>query len=324
MNALLEFANAQDIEMIEDIVSKLDVVQAQVLIEAIILDVALSDSFNMGVTMLNRHQSGNLSGTAISRSGPSLLQTVTNIAGAGGSGFSYFANWSDDLEIALNMLASDSKVNVLSRPRIQTSHAEPASLFIGQTRPYVTGAFDTGFGSRTQFQQTQIGIRLNVLPLINQDGLVVLEIQQQVQELGEEVPIDDNFSVPATIDRTAEAKVAVRDGDTIILGGFISTRKDNTKSGVPVLKDIPLLGALFRSTTKEDRRSELMVLIRPTVLPTPEVASLAVQDERSRLPGIRQAEAENRLEQQRRQRAADEAIRKMEMEELRRTLGIKE
>jgi type II secretory pathway component GspD/PulD (secretin) len=87
-----------------------------------------------------------------------------------------------------------------------------------------------GGGPQTQFQQQQIGLTLSVLPLINNEGLVVMDIHTKVQQIGEDVPIDANFSVPETIDREARAKVAVRDRETIMLGGFIATTKNKTKS----------------------------------------------------------------------------------------------
>ena len=98
------------------------------------------------------------------------------------------------------------------------------------------------------------------------------------------------------------AKVAVRDHDTIMLGGLIETQKNSNNSGVPFLKDIPLLGYLFRSSTKGETRSELIVLIRPTVLPTPEVAALTARAEKDKMPGVVRIENEIRDEEARRLR----------------------
>ena len=91
---------------------------------------------------------------------------------------------------------------------------------------------------------------------------------------------------------SATATVSVQDRDTIILGGYIRAQKSKQKSGVPLLKDIPGLGALFRSTSKESKRSELLVLIRPTVLPSPKDAAAAVEQARDQMPGLRDMETE--------------------------------
>jgi general secretion pathway protein D len=208
----------------------------------------------------------------------------------------YFGRFGNDLDVTATAVAGDSRVHVLSRPRILTSHAKEASIFIGETRPYVTST-SSGYGSvygggYSQYQQMQIGINLSVLPFINADGLVVMDIKQRVQNIGEMVKIDNN-DVPTTIDREATAYIAVRDRDTVILGGAITDNKTTTHGGVPLLKDIPLLGPLFRSNSGTDGRGELVVLIRPTVLATPEAASAATVVEQDNMPDVRRAERES-------------------------------
>ena len=312
-NSLLVFATRQDMETIKDIISKLDVVLAQVLIEAIILDVSLGDEFSFGVSAGQRPKNVGNSALGGSFNNPNLansflsqliststngpLSTSPNITYPSTDGLSYFGRLNRSWDFTLMALAANSDAKILARPRIQTSHAVPASIFVGETRPYVTGTYFDGFsggGSRSQYQQTQIGISLNVLPLINTEGLVVMDIQEQVSQAsdkGQGVIIDGN-EVPITQDQNASAKVAVRSGETIVLGGFVRNTKGKAKSGVPFLMDIPLLGNLFRSTSTSDKRRELLVLIRPTVLATPEIAALQSHIERERLPGIKQAESE--------------------------------
>jgi len=309
-NSILIFANKEDLAMIKRIVSLLDVVQQQVLIEVVIMEVNLDDQRTVGVSVSQSPKSlgGNAIGGGGWNSGTGFLSStnVQNFPASLGSGFSYFGKIAPTWDATLTAIATDGSIKVLQRPRIQTSHAEEATLFIGETRPYVMGTYYGGYSgsgmSSSQYQQKQIGITLNVLPLINQDGLVVLQIDQQIQSLGNDVMIDGN-PVPTTTDRNASAKVAVRDGDTIILGGFIGTTTNRSKSGVPFLKDIPIIGYLFRSTNDQAKRVELVVLIHPTVLPTPEIASITATREKAKLSGIRAAEQdEQQLEraQQRR------------------------
>src|SRR5206468_4587145 len=125
--------------------------------------------------------------------------------------------------------------------------------------------------------------------------------RQKIQSIGGTTKIDNN-EIPITIDREANAKVAVQDGQTVMLGGFISTDRSKSASGVPLLKDIPILGNLFRSTSKELHRKELMVLLRPTVLPTPQAAALVARQEKAKLPGITSAERENARIERRQQK----------------------
>lgn len=331
-NSLLIFANKQDMAMIKHIISQLDVVLAQVLIEAIIMEVSLDDSMNVGLSyqqqpkklggdvrtvggVINNNNFlnptiGNLFAGATNATGPIISSGLPG-------GFSYFGTIGNSFDVALTAAARDSRVNVLSRPKIQTSHAVPASLFIGQTVPYVTGTYFGGInsGSSSQYQQKEVGITLDVLPLINPDGLVVMDIQQNIEQLGTPINIDGN-DVPTTTKRMAAAKVAVRDRETIVLGGFISTSKTKSKSGVPYLKDIPLLGALFRNRSDTGQRVELMVFLRPTVLPTPEAAAITANIERESLPGVRQTEFEIREEERKRNDQIEADMRKK--------LGLKE
>ncbi|MBN2505949.1 MAG: hypothetical protein JXQ71_04575 [Verrucomicrobia bacterium] len=328
-NSLLVFASDEDIEMINDIVAKLDVVLAQVLIEAVVLEVSLTDNLSFGVSALQHPGSaGQWKGVGGYRNdsvitdpwswlGGDVSSTTNAIGGAilpnMPSGFSYFAKYANDLDIAVQAIAGIGNVKVLSRPRVQTSHAVPCRIFVGETRPYVTGYGYGGYGgySQSQIAQLRIGIELNVLPLINPDGLVVMDIDQRVDNVGENVKIDNN-DVPTTVERSANAKVSVRNGETVILGGFIRNEKRDSNSGVPFLKDIPLLGYLFKSTSRSDQRVELMILIRPFVLQTPEEAAIVALEEKSKMPGISKAERAFTEDERKAQRKAAQELYKRE------------
>ncbi len=289
-NALLVFGTKRERDKVKEIVGKLDTVQPQVLIEAMILEVSLNSNFSFGVdAQQNRNKfSETFSGLGgFNNSG--LVNSITTNGLP--SGFSYLGALGDSWEIAMRAAEGDGSVNVLSRPRIQTTHAIEASLRIGETVPFVTGTLAGINGNSSQFQNEFVGIELNVLPLINQDGLVVLEITQDVAEVGDSVEIDGN-QVPTTLERSAAASVAVQDGETVILGGFISTTRRESSSGVPGLSKIPLLGHLFKSKSDDERKRELIVLIRPTVLPNPSDAALFAKQEKENMTSVTRAELE--------------------------------
>lgn len=311
-NALIVFAAKPDMATIKKIVGQLDVVLAQVLIETIILDVTLSDGHNVGLSYLQKRASeaGNFTGIgALNNTGfltPGNFSALTN-NGLGG-GFSYLGRFGQDLDVTLTAIASDSSVKVVQKPRIMTSHATTASVFIGSTVPYVSGTYyggGFGGGPSSQYQQLKVGISLSVTPYINQDGLVVMQIDEAIDEISGSVPITGVGNVPTTTSRTLTAEVAVADRETIVLGGFIRSSGEDNKSGMPILKDIPLLGKLFTSSSKSKSRNELLVLMRPTVLRTPELAAAHTAVEKARLPGIRRAEAESDAEEMKRVRSAD-------------------
>lgn len=293
-NSLLVLANKAELLMLTRLLKEIDVPQQQVLIEALIFETDLTHTrdINFGVGQKTAAAGATFAGKGGINSIINFSTNTTVLGvGAATGGFGYLAQIGANWAAAIQMLESDSRTEVLSRPRIQTSHAEAATIFSGGTTPYVTGSISgAGFGTQQQIQQLQIGINMSVLPLITSDGLVVLDINQTIEGENGTVAIDANLKVPKTVRHTAQAKVAVKDGETIILGGLIRTALTKSVSGVPVLKDIPGLGALFRSTSESPTRKELMVLIRPTVLKTPELASLTAQAERQRSATIRSVE----------------------------------
>jgi len=328
-NSLLIFATRQDMAIIKDIVSKLDVVLAQVLIETIIMDVSLDDSWAFGVSAgQNPYQKDKFTGGGVYNNSGNQLNTLdqffkgvstSNLTSIfpGASGLSYFGRYNGELDVAVAALASDNRVNVIQKPRIQTSHATPASIFIGSTVPYVSGSYyGGGYGGTggNSYQQLRVGIGLNVTPFINADGLVVMKIDETIDEISGSTAIVGVGDVPTTTSRTISAEVAVRDRETIMLGGFIRNSEIKGKSGIPLLKDIPLLGALFSSRSSSKERKELIVLMRPTVLRTPELAAMQVVEEKKRLPGVRAAEAAN----ERTERAAEAANERTERKSLER------
>ena len=318
-NSLLIFASKGDLHTISNIIDKLDVVLAQVLIEAVIMEVTLTSDLEYGISYAQKRATdfGTVaSGAGVVKTIPFL--NITDVLGGGsgsnsiGTGFSYAASFMN-LDAVITALAGDGRGKILQRPRIQTSHAVEANLFVGQSRPYPTGSGNSfGGGSYSQIQQLQIGVTLSVLPLINHDGLVVMDIRQKVESYDGDVVIQNVGAVPITSQKEANAKVAVRDRETVMLGGFVNSNKEKGRSGVPLLKDIPLLGALFRSNSDKSDRTELIVLIRPTVLPTPTDAADVAMEEKSTLPGVALAQEEFEKEELKRFEEARRELKRRE------------
>jgi general secretion pathway protein D len=309
-NSLLVFATREDMATIEHIISQLDVVLPQVMIEAVIIQVSLGNSRSLGVSYLEKQPHGFASyfagqgainnGTFLSPN--NFLSGVSNSVASVPGGFSYLAGFGQDLNVTLTALASDNRARVLQCPRVQTSNAKQAHLFVGESRPYPTGSYYGGgsYGGYSSIQQMPIGVSIDVTPLINVEGLVVMDINARIDSVAGTVDIANVGSVPITSSKEAQSSVAVRDRDTIMLGGLIENDSSSTGSGVPFLKDIPLLGYLFRNSTRNQTRNEMILLIRPTVLPTPEIAAQNTAAEKARLPGVRQAEREMQLDEAKR------------------------
>lgn len=286
-NSLIVYANREDFKMLTNIVARIDTLLAQVLIESIILEVTLEKGQDVGVSMVQRPQQFGDWSTA----GGSIndANVATNLLGAlFPSGFSYFGQYKDDFAFAVTAMASDNNAKVLARPRIQTTHAQPAEFEIGDTVPYPRSSspfFGGGIGATpfTTYDEKKVTTRLEVTPYITPDGLVTLEVVQIIDQLGPTTKIGQD-EIPTIRTRSASAVLSVNDREPVILGGFITDRRTESRSGVPWLKDIPLLGWAFRSKNDFSQRSELIVLIRPTILNTPQEASQLAGLEQRSLP----------------------------------------
>ena len=298
-NEVIIVGNPAQVLQAMALIEKLDRVQPQVLIEAIIMDVALGDDSTFGVSIRQQQQGivgdgrSKLSSALASAMGPAAF-AENSVSGAN-SGFQWWNTFGLKWEVAIEAINNDTRVQILSTPRIQTTHASLGELFIGDTRPVVTGSIrDINGGTSSQYQMQKIGITLEVLPFINDEGVVSMEINQQVQDIVGSQVIDGN-AVPITTDRSANAKVNVRDGEMVVLGGFIKTKVTATESKVPLVGDLPLLGALFRRTVDVNERSELIMMMRPTVLATPEAAYAKALSEVSNKPGFEAAQFSERF-----------------------------
>ena len=306
-STLLVYATRKDMEAIKEIINKLDVPLAQVLIEAIIMNVKIGNTFDFGISAAQKPQNYNAAipvngaGGIQNHSGfMSLVQSLTtNSTFTSGtnvlpSGASWYGNIGPNWDVMVTAAQTDNNASIIQRPRIQTSQAKAAQFFVGDTVPYVTGNSYGGYGGNgVSYSQLSVGVELDVTPFINPDGLVVMQILQQIDDLNGYTDIASVGKVPNTIKRTLNAEIAVKDRDTVMLGGFIKSDKSHTQSGVPFLSDIPVLGNLFKKRSDSKDRQELIVLIRPTVLATPELAAKNTIKESQRLPGISGAAAED-------------------------------
>ncbi len=326
-SSLLIYATRADLEVIKGIIAKLDVPLAQVLIEAVIIDYSLGpNTFDFSLSAAQNPTALSPGGNVIGGGGvnngnsfANFLRTVTSTTNGLGAlsspittitsslgtnngafnsslpgGASYFGSIGSTWNLALSAAQADSHASVIQRPRIQTSQAKAAQFFVGDTVPYVTGnTYGGAYGNSSSYSQLSVGVELDVTPFINPDGLVVMDISQEIDDLNGFTTISGIGDVPNTIKRTLNAEIAVRDRDTVMLGGFIKSNKSTSRSGVPFLMDIPILGNLFTSRSDKKGREELIVLMRPTVLQTPELAAKNTIKEEQRLPGVSAAAAED-------------------------------
>ncbi|MBM3902573.1 MAG: hypothetical protein FJ379_10880 [Verrucomicrobia bacterium] len=308
-NSLIIYATKKDMAQLKKIIEKVDTLLAQVLIEGVIMEVGLNSGFKFGVdakqtqTTYGKDFSG---GGAMNNLGSGGLTNLFPNIPTGG-GLSYMMNISSNYNVLVSALASDANVNVLQRPRIVTSHAVPARFFAGSTIPFVQGSFfggGVGMGN-TYYERQDVGVELDVVPYLTKDGLVVMEVEQRIEEIApNNGGVQTTANAPVTNKREANSMISIRTGESVLLGGYIRASKANSDSGVPFLKDIPLLGYLFRSTTIDKSRTELMILMRPTILPTPQAAADLTTEYQEDSPQVRMMEQDFRKERERLNRKA--------------------
>ncbi len=290
-NSLILMGRAQGLDVIEDVIRQLDVMLAQVAVRAVIMEVILGDNISYGLDWLQRTLTVNdvqtVNGVPISEpvfsfAGGQRLETSTDfpeLSDVGRSldlsagGLTYFATFFDfNLDAILRLAQGSSVAKVIATPIIVTTDNTEAAIRVGERRAIPTTTATTIGGSvQSSFEYENIGLELTVTPRINHQGIVILEITKTADNVAGNTIIDGN-EVPIITSREMEASVAIRSGGTLALGGLVREDQRESVSKVPFFSSIPILGALFRSTSKETVRTELLVLISPEVLVSAEEA----------------------------------------------------
>ena len=284
-NALVIMATAQQYKRIESIIKQLDVMPLQVLIDATIISVNLSDELRYGVQWRFDNALPN------NYSGEGTWSTLANGAlAAAFPGFSYsIINSTSNIKMVLNTLAKESELNVVSSPSLMVLNNQEATIQVGDQVPIETGrATNTSGGVggaivTNQIQMRDTGVTLKVKPRVNANGVVIMEISQSVDSVKDSTT---PTLTPTILQRKINSSVAVSNGETVVLGGLISETNDFSNSGLPWLRDLPILGDLFAATGKTKRKEELIVLITPRVVQNKADAKLVAEEYKSKLSGI--------------------------------------
>jgi general secretion pathway protein D len=275
-NALVIKTSPRNYEFIEATIKKLDIVPKQVLIELLLAQIRLSDTFNFSLEEVLRTGQFAVSGI-FGGPGPAAVNAFFNPNTAvPPTGFTLTFVESDKFRVVLANLAAVTKVEVLANPHLLTANNKEAKIQIGNEVPIVTGdqtsltsaTSGTAQGLFRTIQQKDIGILVGIKPHVNEKRLVTLEIET------ENTSVDQaNFGGTGTasfLKTTAKTSVVVQDGQSLVLGGIIRHDKSKGYTGIPFLSQIPLLGYLFRSTSDVVERNELVILITPHVIASPE------------------------------------------------------
>lgn len=298
-NALLIYAPGSEYRKIEAALRRLDLAPTQVLIEASILEVTLTDETRFGLQwFFEGRLGGGYSGSGLltDRNSLTLGRTVP--------GFSYsISNAAGQVRAVLNALATKSLVNVISSPSVMVLDNHTATIHVGDQQPIRSSTTVTDGGvTTTSIQYKDTGVMLQVTPSANAGGMVSMLIKQSVTDVG---AVDEATSQRSFNQREMASKVAVRTGETVILGGLIRDSDNSGKQGIPWLVDVPVLGHLFGSTTTGTKRTELLVMITPRVVQSDQQVRDLGSEMRRRMNSLSVLPGWERFEPEARERQPD-------------------
>ena len=289
-NSVLITADVDTMDTMLSIIESLDIRRAQVLVEAIIVELSSGNDKALGIEWMYRNDdagfgastnSGNVAKVGAAAldieengsSADSLVQLAAGVAGIPGQVFGVGKlGGNTDFVAVLKMLQTDDSSNILSTPNLLTTDNTEASILVGEQVPFKTGSYsgttggttgtNTGFSSPfTTINREDVGIKLQVTPHINEGDSVVLDIEQEISSV-----VRNTEDGPVTSKREVKTQILSADGQTVVLGGLIKDDVLTSNSRVPVLGSVPVLGHLFRSQTSKKVKTNLLIFIRPTII----------------------------------------------------------
>ena len=271
-NALIVKATPHDYEIVKETIQKLDLMPRQVIIEVLVAEVSLTDSFNLGIEWFIK----------------TGMFTFAQAFGLGaGSGFTATFVDSNDVRAFLTTLSSRTKINIVTSPHLLARDNKAARIQIGQEVPIVTGSQSTttgiAVGGENVFQtiqQRDIGRILNITPHVTEKRQVTLDINLEISDT---LPTSTVKGTPSFSKRSITSSVVVEDLQTLMIGGIIDKSTSHAISGIPWLRDIPYLGFIFGTTADSNSRSELLILLTPHVIATPNEGFAETQRFKERL-----------------------------------------
>ena len=279
-NAVLVYATPQEEGTVEAMLRKIDILPLQVRIDAVIAEVTLNDALQYGTQFF--FHNGSLNETL------STAGSVTNGAIAGNFPGFVLASSSKAVNSAISALQSVTTVKVLSSPELLVLDNQPARLLVGSLVPYLTqssqSTLTNGSPIINSVDYRQTGVILEVTPRVNSGGLVTLDVSQEVSAVDTAAISSSAIQSPTFTERNVVSRVVIQDGQTIGLAGLIQENQSQGNSGIPWLKDVPVLGLLAGSQSNSRTRTELLVLVTPHVVHDQRDAQALTEDLREQLP----------------------------------------
>lgn len=278
-NAIVVFGTPREYAIVLQALNKLDIAPLQVLIEAAITEVSLNDNLSYGLQWNFTGSSGSstFNGTQTDSAGSLDLARQS-------PGFSLLFTRGQTISAVLNTLESKTKINVVSAPKLMVLNNQTAALQVGDQVPILTQSSTSNIGNSATVNSVDYrdtGIILKITPRVNESGLVTLDIAQEVSSVKN--ANSSGINSPTISTRKISTTVAVQDGDVVALGGLIRNTLTVDRNGLPIISQIPILGALFGNQGRTRDKTELIVLIKTRVIRTSDEAQIMTEELRSRI-----------------------------------------
>jgi type II secretory pathway component GspD/PulD (secretin) len=257
-NSLLVRATPNDWQIVQQAIMSLDLRPLQVMIEVVIAEVRRNNDLSVGV---------NVAADRTRSNGDVVTGELVSPVPTAGLALGLLRTGNINIDATLTALASTGNVRILSRPVVLAQNNQEAYILVGSERPFVQVSQAVPQGQTTVIQTVQyrdVGTRLTITPTINEDGYVNLAVTQEVSAATTET----QFDAPVISTREAQTQLFARNGQTVVLGGLVDTQEDKRRSGIPFLRDIPILGFLFGSTQETTTNSELFLFLTPYIVAT--------------------------------------------------------
>ncbi len=285
-NAILVYSTQREQETVEAMLRKMDILPLQVRIDATIAEVTLNDELKYGTQFF--FKSGGINGVLSAGPSGSILTGLTSAAlGSTPLGFVIGGTGLGGAPLAISALQAVTTVNVLSSPEILVLDNQPARLQVGSLVPYLTSSSQSSLVANAtivnQVNYQPTGVIMQVTPRVNSGGLVTLDIYQEVSDVDNTTPKASGIDSPTFLERNVSSRIVIQDGQTIGLAGLIRDSSSRGNSGIPWLKDIPILGFLAGTQSNFHARTELLVLITPHVVHDQRDARALTEDLRDQL-----------------------------------------
>ncbi len=294
-NSIIVVATPQEYSKILPVIKQLDIIPLQVLIDATIAAVSLNDDLQYGIQWYLAKDASGIGSTPTAVAGAKFGTAAATAAAAAATGGLSAIYSSGAIKALLNAQANLGNVQVISSPSLMVLNNQEAKINVGDQVPIQTSSLSnaiastgtntgTGFAQANQIQYKDTGVILEVTPRVNSSGMVIMDIHQTVST---PVATTTGVSTSPTIQKKEiESSVAVKDGETIALGGLIESKKNYLKNGIPFLHEIPYIGSLFGDTTLKDDKTELVVLITPRVVTSKQDARVITDEFKRKLTGL--------------------------------------